>query len=115
MNDDVIDEGDVFIKQYAIINMRLNPTTQYALRVPGQVNDHTQYGSMKEGPQAICATPRYVHNQDYMHHNANAVADGHGCSNFLIDVLSKKQTKIGYSTNQEMHLKNNLNQLVDGE
>jgi len=50
-----------------------------------------------------------------MHHNANAVADGHGCSNFLIDVLSKKQTKIGYSTNQEMHLKNNLNQLVDGE
>ena len=40
MNDDVIDEGDVFIKQYAIINMRLNPTTQYALRVPGQVNDH---------------------------------------------------------------------------
>ena len=41
--------------------------------------------------------------------------DGLECRNFLIDLLSKRQTKISYSTNQEMHLKNNLNQLVDGE
>ena len=46
---------------------------------------------------------------------ANAVLDGHETRNPLVDLLSKRQNKISYSTNQEMHLKNNLNQLVDGE
>lgn len=34
---------------------------------------------------------------------------------FLVDLLSKKQVKIAYSTNQDMHLQNNIKQLVDGE
>lgn len=98
-----------------MINLKINPTTQYALRVPGQVNDGTYYAGLKESSQGICATPRYVPNQDYLQHNANVALDGYECRNFLIDLLSKRQTKISYSTNQEMHLKNNLNQLVDGE
>mmetsp|Transcript_14582 Transcript_14582/g.24882 ORF Transcript_14582/g.24882 Transcript_14582/m.24882 type:complete len:82 (+) Transcript_14582:395-640(+) len=35
--------------------------------------------------------------------------------NNLIELLSKKQQKLSYQTNQEMHLKNNLVQLVYGE
>lgn len=117
MNEDVIEEGDINLKQYAVINLKLNPTTQYALKVPGQPNDSNFYASgLKENTHGmICATPRYVANQDYLHHNANAVMDGCDTKKFLIDLLSKRQTKISYSTNQEMHLKNNLNQLVDGE
>ena len=113
--EDAIDElGDISLKHYSVINLRIQPVTQYALRVPGGANDGSGIGP-KDSSQGVCATPRYVHNQDYLQHTANAVLDGHDCRNFLIDLLSKRQTKISYSTNQEMHLKNNLNQLVDGE
>lgn len=40
---------------------------------------------------------------------------GRHADNALVDLLSKRQTKIQYATNQEMHLANNLRQLVDGE
>jgi len=42
-------------------------------------------------------------------HTAQAVLDNQDTKNHLVDLLSKRQTKISYSTNQEMHLKNNLN------
>lgn len=115
--DDAIDElGDISLKHYSVINLRIQPVTQYALRVPGAANnDAAGLGGGKDSSHVVCATPRYVHNQDYLQHTANAVLDGCECRNFLIDLLSKRQTKISYSTNQEMHLKNNLNQLVDGE
>lgn len=91
MNDEiVIDETDIVLKQYAVINLKINPTTQYALRVPGQVNDGTYYAGLKESSQGICATPRYVPNQDYLQHNANVALDGYECRNFLIDLLSKR-------------------------
>ena len=40
---------------------------------------------------------------------------GRHAENALVELLSKRQTKIQYTTNQEMHLANNLRQLVDGE
>lgn len=108
------DEGDIALKHYAVINLRIHPVTQYALRVPGGPVNDGGMAVVKDSAPGI-ATPRYVQNQDYLQHTANAVLDGQECRNFLIDLLSKRQTKISYSTNQEMHLKNNLNQLVDGE
>lgn len=112
--EDAIDElGDINLKHYSVINLKLQPTTQYALRVPGAAaNDGL---GPKDSSHFVCATPRYVQNHDYHQHTAHAVLDGYEARNFLIDLLSKRQTKISYSTNQEMHLKNNLNQLVEGE
>lgn len=57
----------------------------------------------------------------YRVHTSQAVTQemardkGRYSDNALIELLSKRQTKIQYTTNQEMHLKNNLSQLVDGE
>ena len=91
MNDEiVIDENDLIMKNFAVINLKITPTTQYALRVPGQVNDGAYYSGLKESTQGICATPRYVPNQDYLQHNANTVQDGNDQRNFLIDLLSKR-------------------------
>jgi len=42
-------------------------------------------------------------------HTAHAIHDNNDTKNHLVDLLSKRQNKISYSTNQEMHLKNNLN------
>ena len=65
MNEDVIEEGDINLKQFAVINLKVTPTTQYALKVPGQANDSNFYASgLKESTHGgiICATPRYVPN-----------------------------------------------------
>ena len=48
-------------------------------------------------------------------HSCKQISDLMDNKHFLIDLLSRRQTRILYSTNQDMHLKNNLSQLVDGE
>jgi len=65
--------------------------------------------------------PQYSHDLLQYHaqlvqsHTPQAVLDSTDLKNHLIDLLAKRQSKISYSTNQEMHLKNNLNQLLEGE
>lgn len=116
-NEPIDETGEIDLAKHQVVNLRVRPVAQSAVRVPGghQANDGNHFIGGKESSQVVCATPRQVQNQDYLQHTANCVLDGYEPKNFLIDMLSKRQTKISYSTNQEMHLKNNLNQLVDGE
>ena len=133
---EAFEDGDPDISKHQIVNLRLNPQWAATVKVPGAP---TQMQSPEFlSPQSL--TPRGTSgmgasrqlfsgvsrekervNQDYRSHTYQAILDemkkdkAGPAKNALIDLLSKRQTKINYSTNQEMHLKNNLNQLVEGE
>ena len=42
-------------------------------------------------------------------HTSKEIVESTDKRNYLIELLSKRQNKIQYSTNQDIHLKNNLN------
>ena len=78
----------------------MNPTKQIAVKA---LEATTPIGSKKKAS-----------NKDYQSHTYSSVAHelnrnkGHNSENPLVELLAKKQTKIGYQTNIDMHLKNNL-------
>ena len=99
-NEPIEEAGEYDFSKHQIANLIMNPTKQIAVKA---LEATTPIGTKKK-----------LSNKDYTSHTYSSVAHelnrnkGHNSENPLIELLAKKQTKIGYQTNIDMHLKNNL-------